>query len=42
MFRNETAQQGPGMSIQPIQNRRLYQQIADKLGALIEAGDFPP
>ncbi|MGN4107690.1 FadR/GntR family transcriptional regulator [Burkholderia gladioli] len=30
------------MSIQPIQNRRLYQQIADKLGALIEAGDFPP
>uniref|UniRef100_UPI001FCA11E9 FadR/GntR family transcriptional regulator n=1 Tax=Paraburkholderia phenazinium TaxID=60549 RepID=UPI001FCA11E9 len=28
--------------IQPIQNRRLYQQIADKLGALIEAGDFPP
>ncbi|KVC32742.1 FadR family transcriptional regulator [Burkholderia pseudomultivorans] len=30
------------MSIHPIQNRRLYQQIADKLGALIESGDFPP
>ncbi|MGS0894540.1 FadR/GntR family transcriptional regulator [Burkholderia stagnalis] len=30
------------MSIQPIQNRRLYQQIADKLSALIESGDFPP
>jgi GntR family transcriptional regulator, transcriptional repressor for pyruvate dehydrogenase complex len=30
------------MSIEPIQNRRLYQQIADKLGALIESGDFPP
>jgi DNA-binding FadR family transcriptional regulator len=30
------------MSIQPIQNRRLYQQIADKLSAMIESGDFPP
>jgi len=30
------------MSIQPIQNRRLYQQIADKLSAMIGAGDFPP
>ncbi|HDR9154835.1 GntR family transcriptional regulator [Burkholderia vietnamiensis] len=30
------------MPIQPIQNRRLYQQIADKLSAMIESGDFPP
>ncbi|WP_246797805.1 FadR/GntR family transcriptional regulator [Burkholderia perseverans] len=30
------------MPIEPIRNRRLYQEIADKLGALIEAGDFPP
>ncbi|MCA8272698.1 FadR family transcriptional regulator [Burkholderia sp. AU30280] len=30
------------MSIQPIQNRRLYQQIADKLSAMIASGDFPP
>ncbi|MDS0859413.1 FadR family transcriptional regulator [Burkholderia pseudomultivorans] len=30
------------MPIQPIQNRRLYQQIADKLTAMIESGDFPP
>ncbi|MXN77164.1 GntR family transcriptional regulator [Burkholderia sp. 4701] len=30
------------MSIQPIQNRRLYQQIADRLSAMIASGDFPP
>ncbi|MBI0328658.1 FadR/GntR family transcriptional regulator [Burkholderia plantarii] len=30
------------MPIQPIQNRRLYQQIADQLRAMIESGSFPP
>ncbi len=30
------------MPIQPIQNRRLYQQIADQLRAMIESGGFPP
>ncbi|KIP14630.1 GntR family transcriptional regulator [Burkholderia ubonensis] len=30
------------MSIQPIQNRRLYQQIADRLSSMIASGDFPP
>lgn len=29
------------MPIQPIQNRRLYQQIADQLRSLIESGAFP-
>ncbi|WP_323122251.1 FadR/GntR family transcriptional regulator [Burkholderia alba] len=30
------------MPIQPIQNRRLYQQIADQLRTMIEGGSFPP
>jgi GntR family transcriptional regulator, transcriptional repressor for pyruvate dehydrogenase complex len=29
------------MPIQPIQNRRLYQQIADQLRSMIESGAFP-
>jgi GntR family transcriptional repressor for pyruvate dehydrogenase complex len=30
------------MPIQPIQNRRLYQQIAEQLRSMIEADTFPP
>lgn len=30
------------MPFQPIDNKRLYQQIADQLRALISSGEFPP
>ncbi len=30
------------MPVQSIQNRRLYQQIADQLRGMIESGEFPP
>jgi len=30
------------MPIQTVQNRRLYQQIADQLRALIDSGEYPP
>src|SRR5687768_6669243 len=30
------------MPIQSVSNRRLYQQIADQLRALIDSGEYPP
>ena len=30
------------MPIQPIDSRRLYEQVADQIGALIRSGEFRP
>ena len=30
------------MPFQPVDSRRLYEQVADQIGALIRAGEFAP